>query len=614
MREKVWRTVISLALLVVLLTLSSGSVALQGEGGAPAAPDYQLLTNPSMEVYDDPYDEFEGVDCQVATGWERFWYGDSAPCWMDTRVFAYSHLGGGWVERIDGETSQLLISTDPYFAGIRQQVTGLTPGVGYGFHAALLTIFRTSAPPAEDGNMIKQIGIDPTGGIDPQAPTVLWTEPDDHDEGPWDIDHRIAAFAESTAMTVFIRVESPNGSGGLPYMNLSFLDSAILALTPEAEATSPAFSEDLTFAVNWDNAVPAPGGTLGGYDVQWLDEAEGVWHDWFTETDQVEATFTGEWGHTYRFRARVWQHYTNGAWLYSPYRAAGDAQTTIAGATLAGQVLNNEGQPVGAATVVISGTTYSDMSDVGGRYMLTVPPGPELRVVTVEHPSFLAPAPVYSVTLGLTDTEVLTWTLRPLDDAVDNGGFEMGLNGWSFTATQGVTPTVVMEPVHTGRGALSIGGASPVSVPLSLTTRVSQTVILTAAWEPILSFWYHPVTTDTEDLFNVVLTTVTETVGATLSLAPSARVSAPEARSLTPALAVTTTQVFTPALDVEGWQHRSYYLGPPGQDLTATVTIEYRLWQDGDGAATTVYLDEVSLGSAPPQIDRVYLPLVVKEP
>ena len=66
---------------------------------------------------------------------------------MDTRVFADSHLGGGWVERIEGDTSQLVISTLPYTAGILQRVTGLTPGVGYGFHAAMLTIFQTSAPP-----------------------------------------------------------------------------------------------------------------------------------------------------------------------------------------------------------------------------------------------------------------------------------------------------------------------------------------------------------------------------------------------------------------------------------------------------------------------------------
>ena len=33
-------------------------------------------------------------------------------------------------------------------------------------------------------------------------------------------------------------------------------------------------------------------------DVQWLDETEGIWHDWITETkDLLAAPFTGEQGH-----------------------------------------------------------------------------------------------------------------------------------------------------------------------------------------------------------------------------------------------------------------------------------------------------------------------------
>jgi hypothetical protein len=253
---------------------------------------------------------------------------------MDTRVFANSHLGVGWVERIEGETSQLIVSTQPYSAGIWQQVAGLTPGIGYGFHAAMLTIYQTSAPPAVDGTMIKQVGIDPTGGTDPQAPTVVWSDPDDHDEGPWDINQRTAVYAQGPAMTVFVRVISPHGSGGLPFLNYSFLDSAILAQTPVVTASSPGLSPHPFFSVSWKDAQPAPGSDeLRWYDVQWLDEAEGVWRDWLTRTKDLRAAFAGDWGHTYRFRARVWQRYPNGAHLYGPYRPQGDTSTTVVGAT-----------------------------------------------------------------------------------------------------------------------------------------------------------------------------------------------------------------------------------------------------------------------------------------
>lgn len=660
-------------LMLVLMALSVSSIVPRSASQAPidAAPlavatvfepaAYQLLANAGMEIYDPPYTQFEGIDCQVATGWQRFWYGAPEPYWMDTRVFADSYLGSGWVERIEGETSQLIITTEPYIAGLQQQVSGLTPGTGYGFHAAMLTIFQTSAPPAQDGTMVKQVGMDPSGGTDPQAPTVVWSEADDHDEGPWSIDLRTAVYAETPTMTVFVRVESPYESGGLPYLNYSFLDSAILAETPVVTATSPAFSEVPTFTVNWDNAVPAPGGNLRWHDVQWRDEWEAVWHDWITGTDDVEAIFGGEWGHTYHFRARVWQRYANGAHLYGPYRAAGDTTTVVHGARLVGSVLNNEGDPVAGATVAISDTVYATTSGYDGGYRLAAPPMPGPQAVVVSHPTWLAPAPVYSVTLGLTDTVTLTWTLRPPDDATVNGEFEAGLDGWSLivfeevsptigvTPTVLLTPTVVTEPVHTGRSALALGGAPPVSQPVSVpltlggvpprrlpvtspvsfTLGVTQTVVVTGAWEPVLSFWYRPVTTDTDDVFNVILTVVTQTLSPTVPITPTGRSVAPTQKSvapiagatlpliglITPTLTVTVTHIFTPSLDVEGWHHLWYYLGPPEVFLTGTATIRFQVWQDGDKAATTVYLDEVSLGSTPREPDRygIYLPVVLKQ-
>ncbi len=604
--SRIW---LPIGLLLVLVAVALSPISLQASEpvSIPAAPDYQLLTNPGVEVYDPPYGQYEGVDLQVATGWERFWYGGSRPYWMDTRVFAHSHLGDGWVDRIQGKTSQLVFSAEPYAAGIRQQVGGLTPGVGYGFHAAMLTIYQTSAQPPVDGKMIKQVGIDPTGGTDPEALTVVWSESDDHDQGPWSIDLRTAVYATSPTMTVFIHVISPHSAGPPPFLNLSFLDSAILARTPEVMATSPAVTVVPTFTVNWDNAVPAPGGDLRGCDVQWMDEAEGIWHDWFTQTDEVESIFVGEQGHAYRFRARAWQLYANGAHLYGPYRPDGDSRTYFQGPRLTGWVLNNEGDPVGRATVAISGTTYATTSGSGGWYELDVQAWPDPHTATVSDPIWLAPAPVHGLTFGPTETVTLTWTLRPPDDAVLNGGFEAGLDGWSLAAAQGVTPTVVTEPVHTGVGSLSLGGAAPVS----FTIGVSQAVILADAWEPALSFWYRPLTTDTDDLFNVVLTVVTQTISATLPVTPAAGL-VPSTGPITTTLPVTTVHVFTPPLDLEGWQHLWYYPGLPHAALTGTVTVQFQLWEDGDEAATTVYLDEVSLGSTSGGPYGIYLPLVLK--
>jgi hypothetical protein len=567
-----------LAVALWVLALGQGTTGTTSLAAERAAADYQLLTNPGLEAYDPPYGQFHGVNCQGATGWRRFWYGGPEPCWMDDRVFAHSPLGVGWVDRREGETSQLIVGTEPYTAGLWQQVGGLTPGVGYGFFAALLTIYQTSAPPAVDGTMIKQVGLDPSGGTDPQAAAVVWSEPDAHDEGPWATDLRAAAYAQSPTATVFIRVTSPYPAGPWPYLNLSFLDWAILAQTPVVTATSPAVSMAPTFTVSWENAVPAPGGEVKKYDVQWLDEAEGLWRDWFTRTRSVQAIFVGEQCHAYRFRARAFQLYENGAHLYGPYRPDGDTRTFVQGARLFGRVVSHDGNSMDGATVAISGTAYAAASRSDGSYELDTPCWTEPQTVTVDHPALLPPAPVYGADLGPMETMAFTWTLRPLDDAVVNGGFEAGLEGWSPVGDG----TAVAGPVHTGRGALALGMPGS-AAQVSQTAAVSQTLVVAGAWEPALSFWYAPATAGAEWL-NVVLTVVTQTVS--------------------PTLPVTTTRLFTLALAAAGWSHRWYDVGPPQAALTATVTVRFQV------GATAAYLDEVSLGATRGGPYQICLPLL----
>ncbi|MCL7455319.1 MAG: hypothetical protein M8467_19975, partial [Anaerolineae bacterium] len=454
------------------------------EASEPQVPlsttGFQLLANPGLEYFGDPYDEYNGVDCQVATYWQRFWDESiPVPFWMDTRVFAASQ-GSSHVERIEGDTCQLVLSTEPYAAGLWQRVTGLTPGLGYGFHAALLTIFQSSAQPPVDGTMIKQVGIDPTGGIDPGSPDIIWSEPNGDDKA-WDLHNRTAVFAQSPEATVFIRVISPYPSGDPSLLNLSILDSAILAQTGSVTAVSPEASEETQFTVRWDNAVASPDGEIRWYDVQWSDAELGVWHDWKVKTVELSAPFTGERNHTYRFRARVWQRYPNNAHLVSPYREEGDTETVI-WSQLRSRVLGPEGQGIARATVGILGTDYQASSGPGGLAILGLPPQTDLQAAFVKYPPWLAPPPVYGLDFGLTGSVVLTMTLRPAGDVVVNGGFEDdGLQGWQ-AATGAACP--VTGTVHSGLGAAALGGLASSSL--------SQTVEVSGAWEPALSFWYQP--------------------------------------------------------------------------------------------------------------------------
>ena len=64
---------------------------------------------------------------------------------------------------------------------------------------------------------------------------------------------------------------------------------------------------------------------------------------------------------------------------------------------------------------------------------------------------------------------------------------------------------MVTDPVHTGDGAGMLGGQAAVSRAVGYTTGVEQTVALARSWNPNLSFWYLPESTDSDDLFEVTL-------------------------------------------------------------------------------------------------------------
>jgi hypothetical protein len=258
--------------------------------------------------------------------------------------------------------------------------------------------------------------------------------------------------------------------------------------------------------------------------------------------------------------------------------------------------------------VAISGTAYAVTSGVDGGVDLPLGIVSGTQVVTVAHPGYLAPAPVYSVTFGLTETVALTWTLRGLDDVVVDGAFEAGAAGWMGAP---MPPQVVTVPVHTGRGALAL--LPGVGTPPSRTIGVSQTAVVSGAWEPALSFWYRANEVEAGDRFNVVLTVVTDALTATAPVTPAAGVLT-GTEPVTTTVPVTITRVFTPSLAREGvWHHFWCYPGLPRAYLTGTVAIEFRAWNAGDGGDLVVYLDEVSLSSTPGGPYGTFLPVVRRE-
>jgi hypothetical protein len=576
------------AAFLLLLCLAAGTARADPPAGAPPEASYNLLANPSLEAYDPPYGLWQPwdaceVDEQVAAGWQRFGADGPEPAWLDARTFADSCMGSGWVECINGATCQFVAGLEPYDAGIYQAVEGLAPGTGYGFHAVLMTLWQSSAYPRTDGRIFKQVGIDPSGGSDPNAPGVLWSEPNGIDKA-WDLQQRLSFTAQGSRATAFIRVTSLDPAFSWPLVNLSILDSALLAQAPSVAASSPPSSWSPSFWVAWDDVVLAPGAKhFRGCDVQWMDEAEGTWHDWLIQTMEPGAAFEGAYGHTYRFRARAWQQYENDAWLHGPYAEPSDSRTAVYWAQAAGRVTSPEGRPLWGALVEETEGGQA-RTGIDGRYLLSLPPGREEVTLAAGAAGWLAPPPAQDVDVAQGQTVSVDWVLRPPDDTAVNGQFEQELAGWQVSWDGGAPPEVVSEPVHTGLAALQLGSeAAP-----SHTAAVSQVALLSNAWEPALSMLYWPLEVDEGDLFAL-----------DLALAYQAG----------PGEVVTTTWTVYPSLDTEGWAHFWTAAGPAGTAVTGTLDIRLRVADDG-GGPTVVLVDELSLGSTPGGPFRVFFPAV----
>lgn len=191
-------------------------------------------------VIPQPYcdmDSFHGEPPrQIPDGWSEFvLYGD--PSFMND---PHSFFGSG--------TLRIWSSGGTFKAGIYTQVA-VTPGAGYRASIAW------GAPNAPD-TFSRQLGIDPTGGTDPNSPNVIWGPVHVGEgrmlnyppgQGP-NIDVRARAL--NGTVTVFFVTDHPTSTGD----NLIYIDA--IALYPDESA--PAVEVPPTAVPPTDTPVAAP--------------------------------------------------------------------------------------------------------------------------------------------------------------------------------------------------------------------------------------------------------------------------------------------------------------------------------------------------------------------
>lgn len=240
------------------------------------APVPPALTNPSLECAVG-YEDGEGND-RVPSGWSAVQL-DGDPRLHSTRELVYDDLcdpgGDRHVEKLELEDSLMIASKNietpptpgkPFDVAILQQ-TDVAPGADYSVSSWMVSLCGGSNGSEEHPNdcpdgyyMAKMLGLDPSGGVDPQSDDVIWVENRDNfveGDGFTDIgwaNLRSSTVAISDTLTIFARINSPFQWHG----NHAFLDAIKIVRAPTASFIAPPESvigRDLTLA--W-TAIQSP--------------------------------------------------------------------------------------------------------------------------------------------------------------------------------------------------------------------------------------------------------------------------------------------------------------------------------------------------------------------
>jgi LysM repeat protein len=217
-------------MLLLFLVLITGLASAQAQDG-------NLLTNPGFESPFEPLEE--GSPSVVAQGWTA-WFLTSDENLQPEYYPASDTESGMSTPRIHGgsDAQQYFSFFAPHSAGVYQGVTGVAAGEELTFSVyAYAWSSSGDDPDASDGlgDIVVQVGIDPTGGTDPTSDAIVWSDPaSNYDEY---VQYAVTATAEGETVTVYVR----STVNTVAMNNVVYLDDA--SLTAEVAATAEATTE-----------------------------------------------------------------------------------------------------------------------------------------------------------------------------------------------------------------------------------------------------------------------------------------------------------------------------------------------------------------------------------
>ena len=222
--------------------------------GAQTAPSPNLLFNPSFEegMYHQSMSNF------LADGWGEWYEGRAADdprgWWMPEPE--YGLISGRPGQMHSGAKSQRWFNTWAiHNAGIYQVVDLAKAGVPSGSWLRFSMWFFSWSSQLDkfgisDGFSHKWVGIDPTGGVDPYSPNIVWGN-EDRTMDVW-VQVGVIAQAKADKVTVFVR-EMPEYS---VKHNDTLIDDGELVTIPAPEGPVVQPSSVLTKKLSGDNTSP----------------------------------------------------------------------------------------------------------------------------------------------------------------------------------------------------------------------------------------------------------------------------------------------------------------------------------------------------------------------
>lgn len=204
-------------------------------------------------VTDGGYDTPHGV---VANDWNPFLInGDWPEFDLADNESANGDIGGSSSQYIHGDGTR-------FDSGIYQSIGGTQPGASYDFSVGWAAMLRDTGGGNNiklDDVIIRRVGVDPTGGTDPQSTNMQWGPEVGTGSSGRSLNHpdmRITFKALADHVTVFLRVYNLSSSAS----DKVFFD--VMCMVPRGdipvESISPTVTPTLTPAPTQPPAVAAP--------------------------------------------------------------------------------------------------------------------------------------------------------------------------------------------------------------------------------------------------------------------------------------------------------------------------------------------------------------------